>query len=314
MSLESQTSSNVRPTLKEVMKEHWEKSDFQVSHETVNMGGVTFFLYSILFFPLINITWLMPTIYDDWSAYGWRCFLSIFLMVQCFMNWRRCTQSHDDIVICPHCKAHGFVLEKQKILAARENGKSYCDQWKYCVHCQVETPPRAHHCKVCQMCILKRDHHCYFTTRCIGYYTQRRFIVLCFYIFLACCMFSYHCFFYLNSTDSVHFLDYILPITVLKFIFAGVKLKFLFITINFYLSVAFGGLAIVYLLWEFLLIIDNKTSYEAAKVINRYRQSIGDNVRSVFGNYFLIHFIWPFNTALPLDGFNWPLHKCFKEH
>lgn len=311
MSLEGQTS-NVKPSLKETLKDHWETRDFQVSQEKANVIGVTLFLYSIVFFPIINILWLMPTMYDDWYTYGWRCLFSLFVTFESFVNWRSCVRNHDDIVLCPHCKFQGATIEKQRVLAARETGKHYCDQWKFCLYCQIDTPPRSHHCKICQVCVLKRDHHCYFTYRCIGFNTQRRFIVLCFYLCVSCCWFAYTCISYLSSTDSSQLIDYLLPVTTLKFFFFGVTLKFLFILTNLYLSIAFACLSIFFFLWEILLIVDGKTSYEAGKLINRYRQGIGNNIRSVFGNYCLIHFIWPFKTDLPVDGFNWQLNECLK--
>lgn len=84
--------------------------------------------------------------------------------------------------------------EKDKQLALAE----------YCNDCRIFRPPRTHHCKVCKRCILKRDHHCFLTGKnmvkqsnnlkqinfvpgtCIGYWNQRYFIVLCFYVSIAC--------------------------------------------------------------------------------------------------------------------------------
>ncbi len=40
--------------------------------------------------------------------------------------------------------------------------------WKPCLICQVQRPPRVHHCPLCRMCVLKRDHHCFFTNSCVG--------------------------------------------------------------------------------------------------------------------------------------------------
>ena len=42
--------------------------------------------------------------------------------------------------------------------------------WKPCLICQVQRPPRVHHCPLCRMCVLKRDHHCFFTGSCVGEY------------------------------------------------------------------------------------------------------------------------------------------------
>lgn len=35
--------------------------------------------------------------------------------------------------------------------------------WRFCVSCEANSPPRSYHCDICRRCILKRDHHCVFS-------------------------------------------------------------------------------------------------------------------------------------------------------
>lgn len=58
--------------------------------------------------------------------------------------------------------------------------------WTYCRRCEVERPPRAHHCSFCNRCILQFDHHCVWINNCVGYNNYRQFFLLLFYISLGC--------------------------------------------------------------------------------------------------------------------------------
>merc|ERR1712168_274617 len=58
--------------------------------------------------------------------------------------------------------------------------------WKYCYDCQLNSPPRSHHCPVCDVCVLKRDHHCIFTGNCVGALNHRHFIVFCVWVWVGC--------------------------------------------------------------------------------------------------------------------------------
>lgn len=56
--------------------------------------------------------------------------------------------------------------------------------------CQLNSPPRAHHCPVCDICVFRRDHHCSFASKlfeltckhlwilatCVGHFNQRYFV------------------------------------------------------------------------------------------------------------------------------------------
>jgi len=61
------------------------------------------------------------------------------------------------------------------------------------------------------------------------------------------------------------------------------------------------------------LIANGQTTYEVNKGIGRYR--LGDvtaNLRTVFGPYPLLNFIWPLRTLPDGDGVFWQTQKIVK--
>ena len=57
---------------------------------------------------------------------------------------------------------------------------------KRCFQCYVVRAPRGHHCSFCKGCVMKMDHHCPWVNNCIGQFTQKFFILFCFYSLFAC--------------------------------------------------------------------------------------------------------------------------------
>ncbi|CEF67865.1 Zinc finger, DHHC-type, palmitoyltransferase domain-containing protein [Strongyloides ratti] len=49
--------------------------------------------------------------------------------------------------------------------------------FRYCHHCAMVKPDRAHHCSICKKCILKFDHHCPWVNNCVMYSNYKYFML-----------------------------------------------------------------------------------------------------------------------------------------
>jgi len=58
--------------------------------------------------------------------------------------------------------------------------------WTKCGKCEIDRPPRAHHCEVCGMCVLRFDHHCPWINNCVGKCNHRYFMQFLCYGSLFC--------------------------------------------------------------------------------------------------------------------------------
>merc|ERR1711976_855735 len=170
-------------------------------------------------------------------------------------------------------------------------------RWRYCVICKMNAPPRAHHCTLCDRCILKRDHHCYMSGVCIGYYNQRYFIVLNFYIAIASLVGLYFIYIFASETflPRASWSDLFLPLTIWQWAWnSGISMVDMFIVFQLRTLWWTGFTALAFFSWQIILLVLGKTDHEVKKKTKvRYTGTIRQSFRSVFG------LCWPVNFILP---------------
>ena len=183
--------------------------------------------------------------------------------------------------------------------------------WNACRPCLADRPPRAHHCPVCRACVLKRDHHCAFTGTCVGMRNQRHFVVFTFWVAIASFYSLAHALWY----GFVDFLprnspyDLLLPVTVLRWGFDRTAAFDVVLVALFYSLVFFFFFSLYFFVSQITLVCEGLTSFESANGIRvKVSASAAENIRGVFGDYWLYNFILPLHHAFPCsdDGIAWP--------
>ncbi|XP_022665828.1 probable palmitoyltransferase ZDHHC24 isoform X2 [Varroa jacobsoni] len=176
-------------------------------------------------------------------------------------------------------------------------------EWFYCHDCQLNVPPRSYHCRVCDECILKQDHHCMFAGKCVGFVNQRYFVIGVAYVMLGA---LYSLGFHLSWTIETQLGGYRWHLLLSQL---APHLGWLFGAFDGY-----GFLAASLNLFEFFVaafcatllysqamcIINNQTMYERRRDVKKFTNpSLVENIKEVFGDRWLLVWIWPFVHSPP---------------
>ncbi|KAK7492315.1 hypothetical protein BaRGS_00016412 [Batillaria attramentaria] len=280
------TEFRQRASLKEKLATHYHSRNFTVPPQSATKGGLSMTGVMVVTLFLEGVFILLPGLYraqaegeearTGWFGEGyWLALLVVvFTWVETVWNWWR---TYYDVA--------NYVRKETK--------QTYFGQtmetppgWKSCPTCQVDAPPRSHHCNHCGHCILKRDHHCFFTGSCIGFYNQRHFVMFCVYVIWGCMLALYLQLSYLNLSLPIAetFYTYIAPVTIVQFLTGNLSLWTFLLLIHVYATVVFMCVAIFFLTWQLVIIIRGQTSYEAWKMIRIYDTGLWGNITSVFGS------------------------------
>lgn len=184
--------------------------------------------------------------------------------------------------------------------------------WTICSHCDISVPPRTRHCAICQVCVLKKDHHCFFTGGCVGFFNQKHFIIFCVYGIIGGSWGLYNLGTYLSQNYapllSLNIYMYLLPYCAVMFTFGYLSFFTLCLILLFYLHITSTCAALYYFLWQMIVISRGQTSYELMKGRRIYTDDLGENLRSVFGKYWIVPFLFPMPMTLNEGtGMSWTL-------
>ncbi|KAJ2507364.1 palmitoyltransferase for Vac8p [Coemansia sp. RSA 2052] len=135
-------------------------------------------------------------------------------------------------------------------ITVRENG-----QPRFCLKCNGPKPDRTHHCSVCGVCVLKMDHHCPWLNNCVGFRTQKAFILFLVYSTLYCTL--------ILATSLAFFLRAFAEFNVDM----EIGLDFIFLLI---LSSAFALALLMFAAYHAYLLLTNTTTIESYEK-NNYR-------------------------------------------
>ncbi|GFS11867.1 palmitoyltransferase [Elysia marginata] len=182
-------------------------------------------------------------------------------------------------------------------------------EWKFCDKCQRYKPPRTHHCDVCRMCILRRDHHCFLIGTCIGHFNQRYFIPFCFLGIVTSVVGFFITVVYIRSLpDGRVWGDYVFPWALIKLVLGQVSWRFCLLTFHSMMLLVFGFMCVIYGTGQLSIVALGVTLYEVAKQIDvKVTSSTAENMRIVFGDYWLVNFLFPGQILFKQrhDGIHW---------
>ena len=132
---------------------------------------------------------------------------------------------------------------------------------------------------------------------CVSFRNQRYFVVYCLYCTTACLYALYVNCIYMKVTYGspfdIGFSAYFLPITIIKYMFGYTDFHFLWYTFITFNCAGTGFITLGIFIWQFLLAMYGKTTFELFNKIRKPKQGWLEPARSVWGSYWMLNFIFP---------------------
>ncbi|XP_045167472.2 uncharacterized protein LOC123530762 [Mercenaria mercenaria] len=276
--------------------------------------------------------YIIPYVFQDYSPWT-RYYMNVliwFIVINMLANWF-CVMLYN--AAYPKTKDNPFLQVEQQDgnlpdqFAARiqqassqngMNGHCVYDMtekealpWNFCEKCSMHVPFRAHHCDMCKACILKRDHHCYMIGNCIGFNNQRYWIVLTFYVAVNGFLCGYFVFKYVRNIvwpELITWTDLVFPLTIWRCLFGSIPTLHCILILQLYIDFIFGILAFLYFNAQMVISAEGKTLFEVMKKVPvRNKNSMNQNMKSVFGDCWGFNFVFPMTLIFRQrdDGIHW---------
>jgi len=161
---------------------------------------------------------------------------------------------------------------------------------KKCKKCNCVKPPHAHHCSVCKRCIARMDHHCPWVNNCVGYYTQKHFMLFLIYSLIGC---VYSALLLVLQTMNCFQQHRCMLFMELTSLLIGIG--------TFFLISLFGLFVVVMLFDQVSCIIDNSSTIDRLQGGSKAnKKSLYQAFKEVFGGPFSIKWLLPIDIKTPL--------------
>lgn len=239
---------------------------------------------------LTGVICILPVVYHDSAGVLWSSIaIAIYLFAGIVTNF-----------IMVYCV--------QSYVPTQTPGSLPGPGWSHCDVCDQTVPPRSHHCVLCQRCILGRDHHCFFTGSCVGKLNHRYFVLFCMYCGIGSAYSLYVNTVFLSksyvSPISAEFYHFILPLTFLEWVFGFQTLGFLYFAFVWCVSLCtmFGALGVT--VWQIFVLSRGQTSFEYINGRTSNSVDVLRNLRTIFGPYWCLQFLFPFPLNSQLSSLN----------
>ncbi|VDO34033.1 unnamed protein product [Brugia timori] len=209
--------------------------------------------------------------------------------------------------------------------------------YRFCYNCQLNEPPRSHHCPVCDRCVFRRDHHSSFVAVCVGHFNQRYYIsAICslwiisltnripFHFIISvsfkCLMVpvdNYMGCFRWNWSFMWTSLGGFSPLQLWELIVPHLALIFRIISFSQFLCVMtfiFSFTVFVFLCYlitaQLFCLYRGQTRMEYLMDVHAYNLGFMENVRQAMGRRWFIALLMPFiSSPLDSDGLSYPTRE-----
>lgn len=168
-------------------------------------------------------------------------------------------------------------------LSLRLKRNTYVDKIlnKQCYKCESIKPPHAHHCNSCGRCIALMDHHCPWINNCVGFYTQKLFLLFNIYCLIAIC--------YALGILFTHGVEYIVESRMTETLVFDNK-EFFLCALCIFELIFFGLFIIVVVCDQVSIILNRLTTIDRVRLhdnrLLNFKKRGMKNFKEVFGGSF----------------------------
>ncbi|KAJ1955975.1 palmitoyltransferase for Vac8p [Linderina pennispora] len=187
-------------------------------------------------------------------------------------------------------------------ITVKDNG-----QPRFCQKCNAPKPDRTHHCSICGICVLKMDHHCPWLNNCVGFHTQKAFLLFICHgtlyvssVFVTTVIYFLHEFVEMDGGDEVNVNAIVLMI--LSAVFSLCLVAFA----GFHIYLVLSNLTTIESYERNHFKVQQQQGLRQSKYVNLFDVGAKKNFYQVFGSTWYWWFV-PVTTTMG-DGVRFPIN------